>query len=65
MATFDKSAVDVAELSRAEVDRVVAALGLGAPAECAKLTNGGCAANYRKDYTKACARNAKSHQYAV
>ena len=47
MATFDKSAVDVAELSRAEVDRVVAALGLGAPVECKKLTNGGCAANYR------------------
>ena len=47
MATFDKSAVDVAQLSDAEVARVVEALGLGSVSSCAKLTNGGCAANYR------------------
>lgn len=47
MATFDKSAVDVAELSEAELARVVVELGLGACVATTKLTNGGCAANYR------------------
>lgn len=47
MAAFDKSAVDVAELTPSELSRVVSALGFGDTlVGSQKLTNGGCAANY-------------------
>lgn len=41
---FDKSCVDVAELSDQEIRRVAAELGVDGPWR--KLSNGGCAANY-------------------
>ena len=47
MTDFDKSAVDVAELGGLELARVLQSLGLGPPEVCEKLTNGGCAANYK------------------
>lgn len=47
LGAFDKSAVDAAELSGQEIARVLVRLGLGPPELAVKLTNGGCAANYR------------------
>mmetsp|Transcript_20000 Transcript_20000/g.61885 ORF Transcript_20000/g.61885 Transcript_20000/m.61885 type:complete len:352 (-) Transcript_20000:48-1103(-) len=50
MASFDKSAVDVAELSASELARVVEALLEEKPARTWKLSNGSCAANYGVSY---------------